>query len=200
MSRRNAPSLLSISARPVALGGTLRSPVRARIPISAASVAATPHSQKRREHEKWAKHRSTISGAPNGHRAFQKRHAWSPLGPPTSPERGGELWGPRASGGSDGKISSEFGLIRTWTRDCMFIFSPWDLSQWVGGGRERGVIFSPPRVLVRCRLRDGDSHPIGRIVVTSFPYRRPRRNGAAVEHCGADLKGKKWAEHCSRHA
>ena len=118
MSRRNAPSLLSISARPVALGGTLRSPVRARIPISAASVAATPHSQKRREHEKWAKHRSTISGAPNGHRAFQKRHAWSPLGPPTSPERGGELWGPRASGGSDGKISSEFGLIRTWTRDC----------------------------------------------------------------------------------
>ena len=117
MSRRNAPSLLSISARPVALGGTLRSPVRARIPISAASVAATPHSQKRREHEKWAKHRSTISGAPNGHRAFQKRHAWSPLGPPTSPERGGELWGPRASGGSDGKISSEFGLIRTWTRD-----------------------------------------------------------------------------------
>ena len=119
MSRRNAPSLLSISARPVALGGTLRSPVRARIPISAASVAATPHSQKRREHEKWAKHRSTISGAPNGHRAFQKRHAWSPLGPPTSPERGGELWGPRASGGSDGKISSEFGLIRTWTRDCI---------------------------------------------------------------------------------
>ena len=119
MSRRNAPSLLSISARPVALGGTLRSPVRARIPISAASVAATPHSQKRREHEKWAKHRSTISGAPNGHRAFQKRHASSPLGPQTSPERGGELWGPRASGGSDGKISSEFGLIRTWTRDCM---------------------------------------------------------------------------------
>ena len=42
MSRRNAPSRLSISARPVALGGTLRSPVRARIPISAASVAATP--------------------------------------------------------------------------------------------------------------------------------------------------------------
>ena len=101
--RRTPPRRL-ISARAPAVVSLYRSSARTRIVVWPSFGAMGPISPERREYYdrgKWPKDPSTISGALNGHRSLQKRPRLSPLGPPTLPGDGGELWGSRASGGSD---------------------------------------------------------------------------------------------------